>query len=103
MLAKDARDLLDSTSHQRVGNMRQLNTYTDLALYYLPVQNPSVFGHIARKDSDNLEKLIVTGRVDGKRLRGKSQCHDPQHQGEQEDIYTMYTSITSIYYDYLLL
>lgn len=30
------------------------------------------FGHIARKDNDNLEKLIVTGKVDGKRSRGRS-------------------------------
>ncbi|XP_028035907.1 uncharacterized protein LOC114247215 [Bombyx mandarina] len=30
------------------------------------------FGHIARKDGGNLEKLIVTGTVDGKRPRGRS-------------------------------
>ncbi|KAA5661874.1 hypothetical protein F3G64_34070 [Pseudomonas aeruginosa] len=30
------------------------------------------FGHIARKDGSNLERLIVTGKVDGKRPRGRS-------------------------------
>ncbi|KAJ8726616.1 hypothetical protein PYW07_001314 [Mythimna separata] len=30
------------------------------------------FGHIARKESDNLERLIVTGKVDGKRARERS-------------------------------
>ena len=30
------------------------------------------FGHIARKHGDNLEKLIVTGKVEGKRPRGRS-------------------------------
>lgn len=30
------------------------------------------FGHIARKDGDNLEKLVVTGKVEGKRARGRS-------------------------------
>ncbi|KAJ8724798.1 hypothetical protein PYW07_015756 [Mythimna separata] len=30
------------------------------------------FGHIARKDGGNLERLIVTGKVDGKRPRGRS-------------------------------
>ncbi|XP_052744154.1 uncharacterized protein LOC128199289 [Bicyclus anynana] len=30
------------------------------------------FGHIARKDGDNLEKLVITGKVEGKRSRGRS-------------------------------
>lgn len=30
------------------------------------------FGHIARKPGDNLQKLIVTGKVEGKRQRGRS-------------------------------
>uniref|UniRef100_A0A2H1VU13 SFRICE_040172 n=1 Tax=Spodoptera frugiperda TaxID=7108 RepID=A0A2H1VU13_SPOFR len=30
------------------------------------------FGHIARKRGDNLEKLLITGKVDGKRPRGRS-------------------------------
>lgn len=30
------------------------------------------FGHIARKDGNNLEQLMVTGKVDGKRPRGRS-------------------------------
>lgn len=30
------------------------------------------FGHIARRDGDNLEKLIVSGNVPGKRARGRS-------------------------------
>lgn len=29
------------------------------------------FGHIARKDGSNLERLIVTGKMDGKRPRGR--------------------------------
>ncbi|CAH2208083.1 jg4661 [Pararge aegeria aegeria] len=31
------------------------------------------FGHIARRDGDNLEKIVVTGKVEGKRPRGRSQ------------------------------
>ncbi|CAH2210972.1 jg14263 [Pararge aegeria aegeria] len=30
------------------------------------------FGHIARRDGDNLEKIVVTGKVEGKRPRGRS-------------------------------
>ncbi|CAH2230531.1 jg8859 [Pararge aegeria aegeria] len=30
------------------------------------------FGHIARRDGDNLEKIVVTGKVEGKRPRIKS-------------------------------
>lgn len=30
------------------------------------------FGHIARKDGGNLEKLVVTGKIEGKRPRGRS-------------------------------
>ncbi|CAH2250222.1 jg6913 [Pararge aegeria aegeria] len=30
------------------------------------------FGHIARRDGDNLEKIVVTGKVEGKRSRGRS-------------------------------
>lgn len=30
------------------------------------------FGHIARRSMDNLERLMVTGKVDGKRPRGRS-------------------------------
>ncbi|KAI5646582.1 hypothetical protein NE865_01515 [Phthorimaea operculella] len=30
------------------------------------------FGHIARKDGRNLEQLMITGKVDGKRPRGRS-------------------------------
>ena len=30
------------------------------------------FGHIARKDGDNLEKCMVTGKIEGKRPRGRS-------------------------------
>ncbi|KAL0838884.1 hypothetical protein ABMA28_016906 [Loxostege sticticalis] len=30
------------------------------------------FGHIVRKPSDNLEKLMITGKMEGKRLRGRS-------------------------------
>lgn len=30
------------------------------------------FGHIARKPADNLEKLIVTGKMAGTRSRGRS-------------------------------
>lgn len=39
------------------------------------------FGHIARKDSDNLEKLMVTGKVEGKRLRYAldTTVHDALH------------------------
>ncbi|XP_063628267.1 uncharacterized protein LOC134799784 [Cydia splendana] len=32
----------------------------------------SYFGHIARREPDNLEKLVVVGKVDGKRRRGRS-------------------------------
>ncbi|CAH2231067.1 jg3487 [Pararge aegeria aegeria] len=32
---------------------------------------PEYFGHIARTDGDNLDKHIVTGKVEGKRLRGR--------------------------------
>ncbi|XP_062532329.1 uncharacterized protein LOC134201487 [Bombyx mori] len=31
------------------------------------------FGYIARKDGDNLEKLMITGKVEGNRSRGRSQ------------------------------
>ncbi|CAH2218535.1 jg525 [Pararge aegeria aegeria] len=30
------------------------------------------FGHIARRDGDNLENIVVTGKVEGKRPRGRS-------------------------------
>ncbi|CAH2233773.1 jg11778 [Pararge aegeria aegeria] len=30
------------------------------------------YGHIARKDGHNLEKIVVTGKVEGKRPRGRS-------------------------------
>ncbi|XP_071582447.1 uncharacterized protein [Temnothorax nylanderi] len=30
------------------------------------------FGHITRRNQDNLEKLIVQGKVEGKRPRGRS-------------------------------
>lgn len=30
------------------------------------------FGHITRRDKDNLEKLIVQGKVEGRRPRGRS-------------------------------
>lgn len=30
------------------------------------------FGHVARRDGNNLERLIVTGKVEGKRPRGRS-------------------------------
>ncbi|PZC73730.1 hypothetical protein B5X24_HaOG208914, partial [Helicoverpa armigera] len=30
------------------------------------------FGHIARRDANNLERLIVTGKVEGRRPRGRS-------------------------------
>ncbi|CAH2219998.1 jg1075, partial [Pararge aegeria aegeria] len=30
------------------------------------------FGHIARRDGDNIEKIVVTGKVQDKRPRGRS-------------------------------
>ncbi|CAH2243650.1 jg26125 [Pararge aegeria aegeria] len=30
------------------------------------------FDHIARRDGDNLEKIVITGKVEGKRPRGRS-------------------------------
>ncbi|CAH0605378.1 unnamed protein product [Chrysodeixis includens] len=30
------------------------------------------FGHVLRKDENNLEKLVVTGQIGGKRPRGRS-------------------------------
>lgn len=30
------------------------------------------FGHISRRENDNLERLIVQGKVEGKRPRGRS-------------------------------
>lgn len=30
------------------------------------------FGHISRRDASNMERLIVTGKVEGKRPRGRS-------------------------------
>lgn len=32
----------------------------------------SYFGHIARRQPDNLDKLVIVGKVEGKRLRGRS-------------------------------
>ncbi|KAL4705422.1 hypothetical protein ACJJTC_002260 [Scirpophaga incertulas] len=30
------------------------------------------FGHVARRDTSNLERLVVTGKIEGKRPRGRS-------------------------------
>lgn len=44
------------------------------------------FGHIARRSDDNLERLIVTGKVEGKRPRGRSPKRWTDQIREQLDI-----------------
>lgn len=44
------------------------------------------FGHIARKPSDNLEKLMITGKMDGKRPRGRSPKRWTDQVSEQLNI-----------------
>ncbi|KAL0878559.1 hypothetical protein ABMA27_003646 [Loxostege sticticalis] len=46
----------------------------------------SYFGHIARREANNLEKLIVTGKIEGKRPRGRSPKRWSDQISEQLDL-----------------
>ncbi|PZC86231.1 hypothetical protein B5X24_HaOG211392 [Helicoverpa armigera] len=54
-----------------VSILRELNIKTRLSTICMR-RILEFFGHIARKEGHNLEQLIVTGKVDGKRPRGRS-------------------------------
>ena len=51
--------------------LRELNVKTRLSSLCLR-RILEFFGHIARKEGHNLEQLMVTGKVDGRRPRGRS-------------------------------
>ncbi|XP_072934917.1 uncharacterized protein [Epargyreus clarus] len=54
-----------------VSILKQLSIRTRLSTICLQ-RILEYFGHIARKSGDNLEKLMVTGKIEGKRPRGRS-------------------------------
>ncbi|CAH2254798.1 jg15382 [Pararge aegeria aegeria] len=63
------------TAHRtNVSILRQLKITRSLsATCRKPVKRIlEYFGHIPRRDGDNLEKIVVTGEVEGKRPRGRS-------------------------------
>lgn len=54
----------------KVSILKQLNIQS--RLFTICVKRIfEIFGHIARKSSDNLEKFMVTGKISGKRSRGR--------------------------------
>ncbi|XP_062532701.1 uncharacterized protein LOC134201580 [Bombyx mori] len=58
---------LDSTSHQRADPPRTPDKDETICLRRVL----EYFGHIATKDHGSLEKLMVTGKVNGRRPRGR--------------------------------
>lgn len=45
---------------------------TRTPVYRPELENITVFSHIMRKNNDNMENLIVRGKVDSKRSRGRT-------------------------------
>ncbi|KAJ8726282.1 hypothetical protein PYW07_000980 [Mythimna separata] len=73
VLEKDALYPLDSISDQRIqlSILQELQISSRLSSEFLR-RILQYFGHIARKEGDNLERLIVTGKIDGKSPRERS-------------------------------
>ncbi|CAH2107939.1 unnamed protein product [Euphydryas editha] len=60
------------TAHRtNVSILKQLHIQTRLSTTCLK-RVLEYFDHIARKDNDNLERLMITGKIEGKRPRGRS-------------------------------